>query len=233
MNGSIEKNRSLVSSLLNESAVAGAVICPPLVYLSQVQELIAGSGLLLGAQNVSRYADGAYTGDISAPMLAELGCRYVIVGHSERRTLFAESDADVAQKLPLAVKTGLTPIVCVGESLYQRQQGDASTVVLSQLRAVKELAGVEILRACAIAYEPVWAIGSGVAATSDDVESMHGAIKSELLAWGVGDVPVLYGGSVKPDSAAGLMSLAGVDGVLVGGASLVVEQFVGICRAAV
>lgn len=232
MNGSVEKNRSLVSALLQDVATAGAVVCPPYVYLSQVQDLIAGSQLRLGAQNVSRYGDGAYTGDVSAQMLAEFGCRHVIVGHSERRTLFGEFDADVAQKMVVAVAAGMTPIVCVGESLQQRQQGDAVAVVLAQLQAAKELAGVEVLQASVVAYEPVWAIGTGVAATLQDVAQMHGAIKAALREWGVGDLPLLYGGSVKPDGASELMALPGVDGVLVGGASLVAAQFVAICRAA-
>jgi len=232
MNGSVEKNRSLVSALLQDEATAGAVVCPPCVYLSQVRDLIAGSRLRLGAQNVSRYGDGAYTGDVSAQMLAEFGCRYVIVGHSERRALFGEFDADVAQKMVVAVAAGMTPIVCVGESLLQRQQGDAVAVVLAQLQAAKELAGVEVLQASVVAYEPVWAIGTGVAATLLDVAQMHGAIKTALREWGAGDLSLLYGGSVKPEGASELMALPGVDGVLVGGASLVAAQFVAICRAA-
>lgn len=194
--------------------------------------MLDGSRLLLGAQSVSRYADGAYTGDVSVAMLADFACRYVIVGHSERRSLFAESDADVAAKVALVAATGMAPIVCVGESLEQRRQGVAEQVVLSQLQAVVDLAGSDVLSGLVVAYEPVWAIGTGVTATEQDVKSMHASIKSRLDVLGLGHVPVLYGGSVKQDNAAALMALPGVDGVLVGGASLVAEQFIAICRAA-
>lgn len=232
MNGSFKANHSLVSALLADPVVGGAILCPPFVYLEQVRQMLDGSKLVLGAQNVSRYAGGAYTGDVSVAMLADFGCRYVIVGHSERRALFAESDADVAHKVALVTAAGVTPIVCVGESLEQRRQGVAEQVVLAQLQAVVDLAGSGALPGLVVAYEPVWAIGTGVTATEQDVESMHASIKSWLGAFEVGHVPVLYGGSVKQDNAAALMALPGVDGVLVGGASLVAEQFIAICRAA-
>lgn len=232
MNGDRKANHSLVSALLADPAVGGAVLCPPFVYLEQIRQMLDGSRLLLGAQSVSRYADGAYTGDVSVAMLADFACRYVIVGHSERRSLFAESDADVAAKVALVAATGMAPIVCVGESLEQRRQGVAEQVVLSQLQAVVDLAGSDVLSGLVVAYEPVWAIGTGVTATEQDVKSMHASIKSRLDVLGLGHVPVLYGGSVKQDNAEALMALPGVDGVLVGGASLVAEQFIAICRAA-
>lgn len=232
MNGGLKANHSLVSALLADPAVGGAILCPPFVYLEQVRQMLDGSRLVLGAQNVSRYAGGAYTGDVSVAMLADFACRYVIVGHSERRSLFAESDADVAAKVAQVAASGMAPIVCVGESLEQRRQGVAEQVVLSQLQAVVDLAGVDVLSGLVVAYEPVWAIGTGVTATEQDVESMHASIKSRLDVLGLGHVPVLYGGSVKQDNAEALMALPGVDGVLVGGASLVAEQFIAICRAA-
>lgn len=232
MNGSIESNRFLIQSIAKDSAASGAVVCPPLVFLSQVKELLLGSGIFLGAQNLSRFDNGAYTGEVSAAMLQECGARYVLVGHSERRAMCAESDAEVAAKAEAALARGLTPIVCVGETLLQRQQGVADYVVLTQLRAVLDVVGASQFARCIVAYEPVWAIGTGVAATVADVQAMHATIKQSFAEWAVAAVPVLYGGSVKPDNAAELMALSDVDGALVGGASLVSEQFLAICRAA-
>lgn len=232
MNGSLESNRLLVQEIARDNASSGAVLCPPLVFLSQVKDLLAGSAIVLGAQNVCRYSEGAYTGEVSASMLQDVGVGYVIVGHSERRALFAESDADVAAKVLAVCSVGLVPIVCVGETLAQRQQGIAHSVVLSQLRAVLDVVGLAVFRSCVFAYEPVWAIGTGVAATVADVLDMHSAIKQCFGEWGVTDVAVLYGGSVKPDNAAELMALPVVDGALIGGASLVAEQFLAVCRAA-
>lgn len=232
MNGSLESNRLLVQEIALDNASSGAVLCPPLVFLSQVKELLAGSAIVLGAQNVCRYSEGAYTGEVSVSMLQDVGVGYVIVGHSERRALFAESDADVAAKVLAVCSVGLVPIVCVGETLAQRQQGIAHSVVLSQLRAVLDVVGLAAFRSCVFAYEPVWAIGTGVAATVADVLDMHSTIKRCFGEWGVANVAVLYGGSVKPDNAAELMALPVVDGALVGGASLVAEQFLAVCRAA-
>ncbi len=232
MNGSVESNRSLIQSVVKNSAAAGAVVCPPLVFLSQVKELLQGSGIFLGAQNLSRFDHGAYTGEVSAGMLRECGVRHVLVGHSERRALFGESDADVAAKVDAALAKDLVPVVCVGETLLQRQQGSAELLVLAQLRAVLDVVGAAKFARCLVAYEPVWAIGTGVAATVADVQGMHTSIKQAFAEWSVASVPVLYGGSVKPDNAGELMALSVVDGALVGGASLVAEQFLAICRAA-
>lgn len=232
MNGSIESNRSLIQSIAKDSVSSGAVVCPPLVFLSQVKELLHGSGIVLGAQNLSRYESGAYTGEVAADMLLDCGAQYVLVGHSERRALFAESDAEVAAKVEVALAKGLVPVVCVGETLSHRQQGLANSVVLTQLRAVMDVVGATKFARCIVAYEPVWAIGTGVAATVADVQCMHACIKQAFADWSIGSVPVLYGGSVKPDNAAELLALSVVDGALVGGASLVAEQFLAICRAA-
>jgi len=232
MNGSLESNRLLIQSIAKDPAASGAVVCPPLVFLSQVKELLQDSDIVLGAQNLSRFGSGAYTGEVSAAMLLEFGARYVLVGHSERRALCFESDAEVASKVEAALAKGLIPIVCVGETLLQRQQGLADSVVLSQLRAVLDVVGVGGFTRCIVAYEPVWAIGTGVAATVEDVRCMHGRIKQSFAEWSVASVPVLYGGSVKPDNALELMALSVVDGALVGGASLVAEQFLAICRVA-
>ena len=232
MNGSLESNRLLVQAIARDNASSGAVLCPPSVFLSQVKELLAGSAIVLGAQNVSCYSDGAYTGEVSVSMLWDVGVSFVIVGHSERRALFAEFDADVAAKVLAVHSAGLVPIVCVGETLAQRQQGIAHSVVLSQLRAVLDVVGPDVFRVCVFAYEPVWAIGTGVAATVADVLDMHSTVKQSFGGWGAEDAAVLYGGSVKPDNAAELMALPVVDGALVGGASLVAEQFLAICRAA-
>lgn len=232
MNGSFESNRSLIQSIAKDPVASGGVVCPPLVFLSQVKELLQGSDIVLGAQNLSRFDHGAYTGEVSASMLQECGVGYVLVGHSERRALFGESDAEVAAKVDAALAKNLVPVVCVGETLLQRQQGLADSVVLTQLRAVLDVVGAGKFARCLIAYEPVWAIGTGVAATVTDVRAMHACIKRSLSEWSVAAVPVLYGGSVKPDNAAELMALSDVDGALVGGASLVAEQFLAICRAA-
>lgn len=232
MNGSLESNRLLIQSIAKDPAVSGAVVCPPSVFLSQVKELLRDSDIVLGAQNLSRFDNGAYTGEVSAAMLLEVGACYVLVGHSERRAMFAESDAEVASKVEVALLKGLTPIICVGETLLQRQQGLADSIVLTQLRAVLDVVGASKFARCIVAYEPVWAIGTGVAATVADVQGMHARIKQSFAEWSVATVPVLYGGSVKPDNAAELMALSVVDGALVGGASLVAEQFLAICRAA-
>ena len=232
MNGSLESNRLLIQSIAKDPAVSGVVVCPPSVFLSQVKELLRDSDIVLGAQNLSRFDNGAYTGEVSAAMLLEVGACYVLVGHSERRAMFAESDAEVASKVEVALLKGLTPIICVGETLLQRQQGLADSIVLTQLRAVLDVVGASKFARCVVAYEPVWAIGTGVAATVADVQGMHARIKQSFVEWSVATVPVLYGGSVKPDNAAELMALSVVDGALVGGASLVAEQFLAICRAA-
>lgn len=231
MNGSLAANRRLLDTLVVPSGVE-VVVCVPFPYLAQLRE--RPNGLLLGAQDVSEYEAGAYTGEVSGAMLAEFGCRYVIVGHSERRALFGEDDLLVARKARAAMGQGLVPIVCVGETLAERDEGRATSVIGRQLDAVREVLGASAMSDVVLAYEPVWAIGSGRSATVAQVAEVHAGIRGWLRSWGVPAerVRILYGGSVKPGNAAGLFAVADVDGVLIGGASLVAEDFMAICRAA-
>lgn len=207
-------------------------LCPPHVYLGEVGAALAGSPVGLGAQDVGVAGDGAHTGEISARMLADLGCRYVIVGHSERRADQHEDDARVADKFAAAQAHGLTPIVCVGERLEQRQAGQTEAVVLRQLDAVIGRVGLDALAGAVVAYEPVWAIGTGLSASAAEAQQVHALVRARLGPAG-GAARILYGGSVKPDNAAGLFAQPDVDGGLIGGASLDVDQFAAICRAAV
>lgn len=231
MNGSLAANRDLLDGLAAVPGVEMAV-CVPYPYLAQLQQRPAG--LNLGAQDVSEHDAGAYTGEVSAAMLADFGCRYVIVGHSERRALFGEDDSLVGRKARAALRHGLVPIVCVGETLAERDEGRVMAVVGRQLAAVCEAAGAAAMAQVVIAYEPVWAIGSGRTASVTQVGEVHEAIRSWLNEQGVAAdaVRILYGGSMKSDNAAALFALPGVDGGLVGGASLVAADFMAICRAA-
>ncbi len=212
------------------------VVCPPYVYLPAVSAVVAGTGLALGAQNLSSWADsGAYTGEISGRMLTEFGCKYVIVGHSERRGLLGESDEGVAEKVERAQAAGLVPIICVGETLAQREDGETEAVVLAQLSAVLERCGVAALQQAILAYEPVWAIGTGRTATPEQAQQVHQILRgavAEKDAKIADCLRILYGGSVKPDNAAELFSQADIDGGLIGGAALDAEAFLDICRAA-
>lgn len=209
------------------------VIIPPSLYLRDVQQVLASSDLKLGIQNVAQWNSGAYTGEVSAPMASDVGCDYALVGHSERRQLFAEDDAQVAEKVTRILAGGLVAIVCVGETLEEREAGRAEAVVAQQIRAA--LAGVtgEGWAKIVIAYEPVWAIGTGKTATAADAQGMHAMMRELLADMGApaDDVSLLYGGSVKPDNAADLFAQPDIDGGLIGGASLVAEDFVAICRA--
>lgn len=212
------------------------VVCPPAVYLDQVSSQLRGSEVKLSGQNCASAAEGAYTGEVSAAMLADVGCQYVIVGHSERRQYFLETDESVAEKFRLVQASGLVPILCVGETLEQRRSGDANKVVASQLESVIDSVGVDSFLAAVVAYEPVWAIGTGLTATPEQAQEMHAYIRS-LVAEKKGEVAqelrVLYGGSVKPENARELFSQADVDGGLVGGASLEAEKFVAIVKAVI
>lgn len=231
MNGSLAANRRLLDALVVQPDVEMAV-CVPFPYLAQLQQ--RPSGLVLGAQDVSEHEAGAYTGEVSAAMLAEFGCRYVIVGHSERRALFGEDDLLVGRKVRAAMEQGLVPIVCVGETLIERDDGRAMAVIGRQLEAVCEVIGAAAMSGVVLAYEPVWAIGSGRSATVSQVAEVHAGIRAWLRERGVPaeGVRILYGGSVKPENAAALFAVADVDGGLIGGASLVAEDFNVICRAA-
>lgn len=235
MNGSLAVNADLLSELThflaaNENKIDVAV-CAPFVYLSQAVGLCQNQALAIGAQDVSTHVEGAYTGEVSATMLSDLGCGYVIVGHSERREYHHESNLLVAQKTLAAQRAGLIPIVCVGETLAGRESGETLDVIRQQLLAVRNVVGDEGLRDCVIAYEPVWAIGTGLTATPEEAQDVHAFIRQQL-----GDeaskTQILYGGSVKPSNAQGLFSQADIDGALVGGAALNAKDFFKIVSAA-
>jgi triosephosphate isomerase len=196
-------------------------VCVPFPYLGEVAEQLKGSSVAWGAQNVSEQAQGAYTGEVSAAMLAEFGCRYVIVGHSERRQLFGESDAQAAAKFAAVKAAGMTPILCVGETLQERDAGRTEEVVARQLGAVKFEDGV-------LAYEPVWAIGTGRNATPEQAQEIHAFLRRKVSS----ETAIIYGGSVKPQNAAALFAMPDIDGGLIGGASLVAKDFIDIVKAA-
>lgn len=234
MHGSRPANAELLAALIaGRPYAADVAVCVPNVFLSETAATLAGSDLRWGAQDVSEHEQGAYTGEVSAAMLAECGCRYAIVGHSERRAYHAESDAVVARKAQAALARGVTPIVCVGETLEQRDAGETEAVVKRQLSAV-----IHQLTHCAseivVAYEPVWAIGTGRTATPEQAQAVHAVLRSQLhAATGRGHtMRILYGGSVKADNAATLFAQPDIDGGLIGGASLKAADFIAICRAA-
>jgi triosephosphate isomerase len=228
MHGSLAANRALLDALLaGLSGLDGVecAVCVPYPYLAQAQERLRGTPLAWGAQNLSEHLEGAYTGEVAVAMLKDFGCRYAIVGHSERRQLYRESDAQVAAKFVAAVTHGLTPILCVGETLEEREAGRTEEVVARQLDAVVNKD--EFSRAV-LAYEPVWAIGTGRTATPEQAQAVHAFLRRKLPA----GTPILYGGSVKPQSAAAIFAMPDVDGGLIGGASLVAGDFLAIARAA-
>ena len=238
LNGSLTGNEALLKSLLKEnpgSGSAACAVCVPYPYLAQVQGLLRGSSIGWGGQDVSRFDQGAYTGEVSGRMLAEFGSRYAIVGHSERRTLFGDTDVIVAEKFAAARRAGLTPIFCVGETLDERNRGETEAVLARKVDALLEKSGAAVLDGGIVAYEPVWAIGTGRTATSRQADEAQAFIRARIAAkeQGVaGRLPILYGGSVKAANAAELFAMPNVDGGLVGGASLVSEEFVAIWRAA-
>ncbi|OGU23984.1 MAG: triose-phosphate isomerase [Hydrogenophilales bacterium RIFOXYD1_FULL_62_11] len=235
MHGSLAENAVLLEALKPALAGIEAVVCVPFPYLAQVQAVLGGSSIAWGAQNLSEQTKGAFTGEVSASMLVDFGCRYVIVGHSERRSLYGESDELVASKYVVAQAAGLTPILCVGESLDERESGVTEAVVARQLDAVIKVAGVESLAQAVVAYEPVWAIGTGKTASPEQAQAVHAFIRGKIATLNskVADQLVIqYGGSVKAANAAELMAQPDIDGGLIGGASLVADEFVAICRAA-
>jgi len=243
MYGSGAANAALVDGLRQGlaglGAAAGAVdtlVCPPFVYLAAVAGRLAGSGVTLGAQNLcAETGQGAYTGEVAGEMLREVGCSHVIVGHSERRALYAESDEIIARKYAAALETGLTPIVCVGETLAERDGGQTSAVVARQLDALIAQCGVAALGRGLVAYEPVWAIGTGRTATPVQAQEVHAFIRGRIATHDAiiaGSLRVLYGGSVKAGNARELFAMPDVDGGLVGGASLKADEFVAIVAAA-
>ncbi|MEZ5536798.1 MAG: triose-phosphate isomerase [Thiolinea sp.] len=237
LNGSKASIEALVGGIVEGAAGLDNVsiaVCAPYVYIPLTADLLKGGSIGLGAQDVSDQAEGAFTGEVSAPMLAEFGCRYVIVGHSERRALFGERDEDTAAKFAAARKQGLIPVLCVGESLEEREQGVTEQVVGRQLDAVIALEGAEALSDAVVAYEPVWAIGTGKTATPQQAQDVHAFIRDKIAALNADvaeKVQILYGGSVKGSNAAELFAMADIDGGLIGGASLNVQDFLAICQA--
>ena len=238
MNGTRESATQLVETILQDSELSAkteAVICPPFVYLTEIARLLKGSPLVLGAQDMCAEDNGAYTGEISGSMLRDVDCHYVIVGHSERRALYGEDDAMVARKFMAALKAEVTPILCVGETLDQHQRGETHAVIMRQLRAVLDAAGIHAFEKAVVAYEPVWAIGTGKNATPVQAQEVHALIRACISAGNarIGDViRLLYGGSVKASNAAELFQMPDIDGGLVGGASLEANEFLAICKAA-
>jgi triosephosphate isomerase len=235
MHGSLAENAALLSALKPALAGIEAVVCVPFPYLAQAQAELAGSSVAWGAQNLSEHSKGAYTGEVSASMLRDFGCSYVIVGHSERRSLYGESDQQVAAKFIAAQAGGLVPILCVGESLEEREAGITEQVVARQLDAVISAAGIGALANAIVAYEPVWAIGTGKTASPEQAQAVHAYIRGKIagLDAAIADGLVIqYGGSVKAANAAELLAQPDIDGGLIGGASLIADEFVAICRAA-
>lgn len=231
MHGSRASITALLAGLPHNSGSAEVAVFPPYVYLPLVADALAGSSIAVGAQNVSEQAQGAFTGEVSADMLRDIGCQYVIVGHSERRTLYGETDRQVAEKFVAAQGEGLVPVLCVGETLAQREAEETLAVIANQLGTVIEVAGLEAVYSAVIAYEPVWAIGTGRTASAEQAQEVHQAIRQQLGEAGEG-TRVLYGGSVKAANAAELFAQPDIDGALVGGASLDSAEFSEICKLA-
>lgn len=239
MNGSRQANEALVRDIaieLRKYPDIDTLVCPPAVYLDSVGAQIGSSPLQLGAQDLSEQEKpGAYTGEIHGMMLRDVGCTHVIVGHSERRALYGESSERVAAKFRTAQMCGLVPILCVGETLAQRESGQTETVIKEQMDAVIELCGVESLAKAVVAYEPVWAIGTGATASPEQAQAVHAFVRGEVARRDdkiANSLTILYGGSVKSDNAGELFACADVDGGLIGGASLKAGEFLAICAAA-
>ena len=239
MNGSLQSIRELLEGIKQGMGeIREGVECavfPPFVYLAEVERLLTGTTIRWGAQNVSEQQPGAFTGEVAAPMLLDFHCMYVIVGHSERRTLYGETDAVVAWKFATARKAGLTPVFCIGELLEERERGVTEEVVARQLDAVLELEGIQGIKEAVIAYEPVWAIGTGRTATPEQAQEVQAFIRSRLAeqdATIAAATRILYGGSVKGSNAAELFAMPDIDGGLVGGASLNAPEFLTIAKGA-
>ena len=239
MHGGLKSNLQLLQSVVaGVDSLRGmsAAVCVPFPYLAQAQSVLEGTSLAWGAQNLSEQTQGAFTGEVSGSMLQDFGCRYVLVGHSERRAIYGETDVLVAEKFAAALAAGLHPLLCVGETLAQRDSGATVAVVAAQVDAVLKRVGVAAFSGAVIAYEPVWAIGTGRTASAEQAQEVHAAIRAQIAsadASVAGALQILYGGSVKPSNAAELFAMPDIDGGLIGGASLVAEDFLAICRAAV
>ncbi|PSJ16769.1 triose-phosphate isomerase [Nitrosomonas supralitoralis] len=237
MYGNLLENKQLLAALvaeLNGVREDVIVVCVPYVYLPSTQNELQNTTIAWGAQNVSQYEKGAYTGEISASMLSDFQCKYVIVGHSERRMLFGEDNDVVAEKYVAAQRAGITPILCVGETLEQREAKITEQVIEQQLMSVINVAGIESLSKAVIAYEPVWAIGTGKTASPEQAQEVHAFIRAGVAKQNLGvanQLIILYGGSVKANNAPQLFAMPDIDGGLIGGASLIASEFITICRA--
>ena len=238
LNGSLETILELMSGIVNQlPAITNAelAVCPPAVYLGYVQQLLDGVDISLGAQDCSAQESGAYTGELAAAMIKEFDCKYIIIGHSERRHIYGESNETVAIKFEQVKKNNLVPILCVGETLQNREDGDTEIIITQQLEAVLEHSGVESFADAVIAYEPVWAIGTGKTATPEQAQEVHEFIRGKLNTKNkdiAANIRILYGGSMKPHNAKQLLEQNDIDGGLIGGASLKVEDFIGIAVSA-
>ena len=238
MNGSSAANAELVAGIISgvpEGSGFSLLVCPPFPYLASVVAQAEGSVVKVGAQNVSEHEKGAHTGEVAPGMLSDLGCDYVIVGHSERRAMYGETSAQVAAKFQAAQAAGVMPILCVGETLEEREAGTTESVIDEQLDAVLTTAGVNAFATAVIAYEPVWAIGTGMTATPEQAQDVHAHIRGQLAEQSAeiaAGVQILYGGSMKGENAAGLLTQPDIDGGLIGGASLKAEDFLAIAVAA-
>ncbi|MDX1346857.1 MAG: triose-phosphate isomerase [Thiomicrorhabdus chilensis] len=239
MHGSKASILTLVSDLNSKIAEIGDVdvaICPPAIYIDYVNRALAGNRIAVGAQNMAEEANqGAFTGEQSVAMLKDMDCNYVILGHSERRALYGETDSQIATKVDVALKAGVTPILCVGETLEERESGVMESVIATQLDAVLDVVGIESFDKVVIAYEPVWAIGTGKTASPQQAQEVHAFIRGKLSSLNAdvaSKVVIQYGGSVKPDNAVELFGQPDIDGGLIGGASLNANDFIAICKAA-
>ena len=232
MNGTLKSVTELIEGIKAGGAnKASLVVFPPSIFLYKVAELIDGSAISLGAQNVCDEETGAYTGELSAAMLQESGCRYALVGHSERRALYRETDELVAKRFSMALESGLTPVLCIGETLDERENGETEAVVARQIDAVLKRQGIEVFNNSVIAYEPVWAIGTGKVATPEQAQAVHQFIRAKLAVLDANiaaRVQILYGGSMNPGNASDLLTQPDIDGGLIGGASLKADDFLAI-----
>lgn len=236
MHGSLSTNLALLNAIrAGVTGRANVALCVPYPYLAQARMVLEGSSVAWGAQDVAEHDQGAWTGEVSGGMLADFGCRYVLVGHSERRSFFAETDTIVAAKFAAAQRAGLIPVLCVGETLAEREAGVAHDVITRQLDAVLSVNGSVTFEEAVVAYEPVWAIGTGKTATPFQAQEVHAVIRGRLTRENAdlgNRLQILYGGSVKPDNAVEIFSQPDIDGGLIGGASLVAADFLAICTAA-
>jgi len=233
MHGALSENTALLTALRAYAGSAEVAVCVPFPYLAQTRQLLEGSALTWGAQDISAHTEGAYTGEVSARMLADFSCRWVLAGHSERRTYHGESDAQVAAKVVATLSAGITPVVCMGETLSQHQEGQLASVLQAQLQPLLAL-GAARLGALVLAYEPIWAIGTGHSASPRQAQQAHALIRAQLAAVAAPlaqSVRILYGGSVTADNVAGFYAMPDIDGVLVGGASLRAQEFLRIAAA--